>query len=135
MSEVAGVVKIPESFPNGYDNNDSDPVGVTFLEKVDRCLLADKVMLGYVRYPVRAFVPNPLRCFRCHAYGHVIAVCRRDIPRCEECAGGHGTEECVVWVNKLFVSTVGVPILLGKCEMGRLRWPVPEKYRCRMLRQ
>jgi hypothetical protein len=43
----------------------------------------DKFTLGCVSYPVSAFVPNPLRCFRCQAYGHVAAVCRKEIPRCE----------------------------------------------------
>jgi hypothetical protein len=36
-----------------------------------------QVMLGYMIYPVRAFVSNPLWCFRCHIYSHVTAVCRR----------------------------------------------------------
>jgi hypothetical protein len=27
---------------------------------------------------------------------HVAAVCRREIPRCEKCARGHGTNECVI---------------------------------------
>jgi hypothetical protein len=35
-----------------------------------------------------AFIPNPLLCFRCQAYGHVAAVCRREIRRCEKCVGG-----------------------------------------------
>ena len=43
----------------------------------------DKVMLGYISYPFRAFVTNPLHCFRCNVYGHVAAVCRREIPRWE----------------------------------------------------
>jgi hypothetical protein len=37
--------------------------------------------------------------------GHVVAVCRRESPRCEKCAGGHETKECVVSVEKV----VGVP--------------------------
>jgi hypothetical protein len=32
--------------------------------------LPDKVMLGYISYPVQGFVPNPLWYFRCQAYGH-----------------------------------------------------------------
>ncbi|CDQ57693.1 unnamed protein product [Oncorhynchus mykiss] len=52
-------------------------------------------MLGYISYPVQAFVPNTLRCYRCQAYGHVAAVCRREDPRCEKCAEGHETKECV----------------------------------------
>ena len=42
---------------------------------------------------------NPLPCFRCNVDGHVAVVCKREIPRCGECAGGHGTEDCVVLVD------------------------------------
>ena len=40
-------------------------------------------------------MPNTLRCYKCQAYGHVAAVCRRAVPRCEKCADGHETKECV----------------------------------------
>ena len=65
--------------------------------------LPDMVMLGYITYPVRAFVANPLRCFSCNVYGHVAAVCvcRREIPRCGKCAEGNGIEDCVVSVDKV----------------------------------
>lgn len=70
-------------------------------------------------------MPNPVRCFRCQAYNHVAEVCRREIPRCETCAGGHGTKEWVVSVGKLCVSIVGVPMLLrirsARCKTDRLR--------------
>jgi hypothetical protein len=89
---------------------------------------------------VRAFVPNPLMCFRCQAHGHVAAVCRRETPRCEKCAGGHGTKECVVLVEKNVVSIVGVFMLLGircaRCQRNGLRLPGSEKNRrCYMMRQ
>jgi hypothetical protein len=58
-------------------------------------------MLGYIKCHVRAFVPNPLLCFWCNVYGHVSAVCRREIPRCGKCSGGHGIEDCVVLVDKV----------------------------------
>jgi hypothetical protein len=48
--------------------------------------LPDKVKMGSISYPVRAYVPNMLRCYRCQAYGHVAVVCRREGPRCEKCA-------------------------------------------------
>ena len=57
--------------------------------------LSDNVMLGYISYPVQAFVPNTLRCYRCQAYGHVAAVSRREVPRCEKCTEGHERKECV----------------------------------------
>jgi hypothetical protein len=59
----------------------------------------EKVKLQCVSYTVRTFVLNPLQCFRCQAYGHVASVCRREIPRCEKCAGGHETNNCVVLVE------------------------------------
>jgi hypothetical protein len=39
--------------------------------------------------------------FRFQAYGHVTVVCRMDIPRCEKCAGGPKTKDCVVSVEKV----------------------------------
>ena len=40
-------------------------------------------------------MPNTLRRYTCQAYGHVAAVCRRDVPRCEKCATWDETKECV----------------------------------------
>ena len=54
--------------------------------------LPDKLMISY---PVRAFIPNTLSCYMCQAYGRVAPVCRREVPRCEKCAEGHETKECV----------------------------------------
>ena len=56
--------------------------------------LPDKVMLGCISYPVQAFIPNTLRRYRCQAYGHVAAVCMREVPRCEKCAEGHVAAVC-----------------------------------------
>ena len=55
--------------------------------------LPDKVMLGYISYPVQAFVPNTLHCYRCQAYVHVAAVCRREVPVCEKCSEGCSIRE------------------------------------------
>ena len=46
-----------------------------------------------------SFVPTTLCCYRCQAYGHVAAVRRRRVPRCEKCAEGHKTKECVALGN------------------------------------
>lgn len=78
---------------------------------------------------MRAFVQNPLRCFRCQTYGHIAAVCWREILRCEKYAGGQVTKEGVVSVGKK-VSIVEVPMLLGIrsawCKKDRLRLPGSE---------
>ena len=49
LSEVEFVVKSSEPELGIDDKEESGPVGVTFLEKVDPCLLADTfVVLGWV---------------------------------------------------------------------------------------
>ena len=83
-----------------------------------QCLL-DKVMQGYISYPMRAFIQNPLQCFRYQVYGHVAGVCRREIPRCEKCARGHGTKECVLSVGKVECFNCGGGHVAGnqKCSV------------------
>ena len=60
--------------------------------------------------------------------------------RCEKCAGGHRTKECVVLEEKVVFQLWEEPMLLGirnvLCEGDRLRLPGFEKGRkCHMLRQ
>ena len=61
-------------------------VMVSVLLNFDLESLPGKVILGYMSYTVRAFVPNPLWCYKCHIYGHVAGVCRREFPICGKCA-------------------------------------------------
>ena len=93
-------------------------------------------LLGFVSYPMRTFVLNPLRCFRCQAYGHVAAVCRREILRCEKCAGGHGIKECVVSEEKPVCANSGGAHVAAdqKCSCKRDRLRLSEQNRCHMLR-
>lgn len=37
-------------------------------------LLSTHAKIGYVSYPVRAFVPSLLQCSKCKAFGHVSSV-------------------------------------------------------------
>lgn len=55
--------------------------------------MPERVKIGYVSYPVRPFVPPPLRCFKCQKYGHVSAVCRGN-QRCARCGGNHEYGKC-----------------------------------------
>jgi hypothetical protein len=76
--------------------------------------LPDKVKVVSVSYHVRAYVTKILLCFSCHVYGHIAAVCRRDMPTCETCAGGHEMKECVVSVEKVVLV---VRVIIGM-EIG-----------------
>jgi hypothetical protein len=53
------------------------------------------IMAGYLRCPVRPYIPNPLRCFQCQRFGHSKLSCRGSVAcaRCSE--AGHDSEKCV----------------------------------------
>ncbi|XP_067122088.1 uncharacterized protein [Centruroides vittatus] len=52
------------------------------------------VTAGYLRCPVRPYVPNPLRCFKCQRFGHSQTSCRGKSV-CAQCGSeGHQSAEC-----------------------------------------
>ena len=56
---------------------------------------------GYERVPVRPYIPNPLRCFKCQLYGHHGNACRSIQFFCGKCAcEGHSSEQCLSLVEK-----------------------------------
>ncbi|XP_055943868.1 uncharacterized protein LOC129975026 [Argiope bruennichi] len=48
--------------------------------------LPESVKVGYMKLPVRTYIPNPLRCFQCQRFGHSKASCRGTLTcaRCEK---------------------------------------------------
>lgn len=46
--------------------------------------LPDTLLAGYIRYEVRVFIPNPLRCFNCQRFGHGSKFCKQSA-RCFRC--------------------------------------------------
>ena len=44
---------------------------------------------------LRPWVPEPLRCYRCHRFGHHQVSCKNVI-KCGICTGSHETQECLV---------------------------------------
>src|SRR5277367_5641063 len=78
------------------------------------------IKVGYLNCPVRTYVPNPLRCFKCQKYGHsqpscmgslVCARCSekghdskdcKEQYKCPNCSGSHASysRECEVWKNE-----------------------------------
>lgn len=61
--------------------------------------LPERVMLGYMSFSVRVYVPPPLRCYKCQRFGHIASVCKG--VRCGRCRGEHVYDECAS------VATVG----------------------------
>ena len=84
-----------------------------------------RIQVEYLDLPVRPYVPNPMRCFNCHRYGHTKANCRRKAacPRCgkedhEEvgckaalqclnCQGAHAanSKDCARWLQEKAILT------------------------------
>nr|XP_027207188.1 uncharacterized protein LOC113800594 [Penaeus vannamei] len=54
-----------------------------------------EINLGiFGKFQTRAYIPEPLRCFKCQQFGHHQAKCRAS-PRCAICAQPHATEGCL----------------------------------------
>lgn len=59
-----------------------------------RHTLPADIKAGYLSCTVRAFVPNPRRCFKCQRFGHSSQVCRGQAT-CPKCSGkDHTPESC-----------------------------------------
>ena len=90
-----------------------------------------RIRIEYLELDVRPFVPNPMRCFGCHRYGHTKTHCRRkaacprcgkedhleencsSTPRCLNCQGEHPaySKDCPKWKEEK-------AILLHKATFG-----------------
>ncbi|XP_055951574.1 uncharacterized protein LOC129987639 [Argiope bruennichi] len=56
--------------------------------------LPEFIYVGYIRRPVRPYIPNPLRCFNSQRFGHLKANCRGTLT-CARCAGKeHDSQQC-----------------------------------------
>jgi hypothetical protein len=94
-------------------------------------LLFEETLLGYVRYPARAFVSKPLQYGNRKGYGHVSNVCRRekyDVEesgngKCCNCGVDHTPDflECPVRVNEVEGSRIRAArdLLCGGGEESR----------------
>ena len=55
--------------------------------------LPTHVFIGWKRYRVDMYIPDPLRCYRCQRYGHKAAKCNGK-ERCSVCSGPHSVKYC-----------------------------------------
>lgn len=65
----------------------------TVLLTFDTETIPRRIGLGYLSFQVKPYIRPPLRCFNCHRYGHVAAVCRAK-RKCGKCGGDHNYEDC-----------------------------------------
>ena len=55
--------------------------------------LPAKIKIGYFSVNVELYLPNPLRCYKCQAYGHGSSRCTRN-ERCSKCGENHSNSVC-----------------------------------------
>ena len=66
----------------------------TFILTFCKPLLPDSIKAGYLKIPVVPFIPNPLRCFKCHRYEHGENACRGKVT-CVRCGQvDHESKTC-----------------------------------------
>ena len=78
------------------------------------------------KFSMRRFVPEPLRCFKCHAFGHVQKHClRQDL--CGVCSRRHPTSECISALKEGERRQARCP----NCKQGHHAWArsCPERLR------
>ena len=81
----------------------SNTVCLTFDSKI----LPTHVHIAYIRYPVSRHIPNPMRCYRCQAYGHTNRKCPKETKGepgiCAKCSDpSHNDKDCPVTDSKSF---------------------------------
>lgn len=85
--EVTNIRRL-QAFRNG-ERVDSTSVLLEFKGKEK----PDKIMIGYLSFSVRNYIPPPMRCYKCQRYGHTAKICNGK-QRCGRCGGEHSYGEC-----------------------------------------
>ena len=81
VEELEGVVEARHvSVRRGDDTIQTNTWILTF----DSPRPLTRIKVAYLDLPVRPYIPNPMRCFGCHRYGHTKMNCRRR-PACPRC--------------------------------------------------
>ncbi|GBM45860.1 hypothetical protein AVEN_26402-1 [Araneus ventricosus] len=57
--------------------------------------LPKSVKITYINCPVKPYIPDTLRCFKCQKFGHTITACRGDKKICARCSlPDHNSKNC-----------------------------------------
>ncbi|CAJ1053399.1 uncharacterized protein LOC123975742 [Xyrichtys novacula] len=83
-----GIVNV-KRMTRGPEKKTTETVFVEFEGEV----IPDKVYLEYISYFVRAFIPKPMRCYKCQSFGHIARYCKEN-RRCARCTGDHEYGKC-----------------------------------------
>ena len=57
-------------------------------------IFPSEVSVFRMKYKVRAYIPDPMQCYRCQRLGHTSKSCTAKYQRCMLCGGAHSKNEC-----------------------------------------
>ncbi|GBO13770.1 hypothetical protein AVEN_242254-1 [Araneus ventricosus] len=58
--------------------------------------LPKSIKTGYLSCPIKPYIPNPVRCFKCQKFGHSQQACRSNSKICAKCSvAGHDSSDCI----------------------------------------
>ncbi|GBO04664.1 hypothetical protein AVEN_44499-1 [Araneus ventricosus] len=78
-------------------------------------VLPKSVKIAYMNCPVRHFIPNPLRCFKCQRFGHTITACRSK-QICARCSlPDHDSNNCSSTTPKCYNCNGDHPAFFRSC--------------------
>lgn len=96
------------------------------------------VKAGYLRLPVRMYIPSPMRCFQCQKFGHSALRCKNEAtctcgqpphtgtpctedPCCVNCNGHHPahSRKCLVYITESNIQAVRVTEKISYAEARR----------------
>ncbi|GBN76309.1 hypothetical protein AVEN_130959-1 [Araneus ventricosus] len=78
--------------------------------------LPKSVKITYINCPVKPYIPDPLRCFKCQKFGHTITACRGDKEICARCSlPDHNSKNCSSTTAKCYNCEGDHPAYFRSC--------------------
>ena len=93
----------------------------------DKLTIPERVKLFGARtsFPIRDYIPPPLRCYKCQKYDHGKFSCRQDSYTCQRCGGQHQNK---TYMNKTLVRECTEKMFCIHCkqehEAGNIKCPI-----------
>ncbi|XP_035985059.1 uncharacterized protein LOC118558667 [Fundulus heteroclitus] len=99
--------------------NDERVESLSLLLEFQESVLPEKVKIGCMIFPVRPYIPPPLRCYKCQRYGHIAVACKGK-QRCPKCGDEHRVEDCKEKVQDKCCNCGGQHrVTYGGCEVRK----------------
>ncbi|GBM19033.1 hypothetical protein AVEN_145597-1 [Araneus ventricosus] len=83
--------------------------------------LPKSVKIAYINCPVKPYIPDPIRCFKCQKFGHTITACRGNKENCARCSlPDHNSQTCKSTTPKCFNCSGEHPSFSRSCPRYKL---------------